>query len=82
LYYLYENHIPNGANKTSGDKIFIEFENGTVNTIHVIGSVEGQYFPEKMLEGREAMYNLDGFRWYPERPHRRECIIENYENRE
>jgi lipopolysaccharide export system protein LptA len=80
LYYLYENHIPNGANKTSGDKIFIEFENGAVSTIHVIGSVEGQYFPEKMLEGREANYNLDGFRWYPERPRRRECIIENYEN--
>ncbi len=76
LYYLYDNGEPNGANKTSGDQIIIDFEEGTVASIRVLRGVEGQYFPEQMLIKREDDYNLDGFRWFTNRPRRIGLSIE------
>jgi lipopolysaccharide export system protein LptA len=70
LYYLYDLNEPNGVNKSSGDSIFIDFINGEVDRIKIIGGVQGQYFPEKMIAKRESEYNLDGFRWYDNRPMR------------
>jgi hypothetical protein len=68
LYYLFDNREPNGANKSSGDRIFIDFVAGDVDRIKIVGGVQGQYFPEKMLSKHEQDYNLDGFRWYENRP--------------
>jgi lipopolysaccharide export system protein LptA len=68
LYYLFDNREPNGANKSSGDRIFIDFVAGNVDRIKIVGGVQGQYFPEKMLSKHEQDYNLDGFRWYENRP--------------
>jgi lipopolysaccharide export system protein LptA len=77
LYYLYEGAQPNGVNKSSGDRILIEFQDGTVDRIKIIGGVQGQYFPEKMIARRERDYNLDGFRWFDVRPRRRQLSIVN-----
>jgi lipopolysaccharide export system protein LptA len=78
LYYLFDNQEPNGVNKSSGDRIFIDFINDEVNRIKIVGGVQGQYFPEKMILKREQDYNLDGFRWYENRPVRQgEHIISN-----
>lgn len=81
LYYLFETSRPNGANKSSGDRILIEFLDGKVDRIKVVGGVQGQYFPEKMIAEREQNYNLDGFRWFDVRPRRRllQIINERYE---
>jgi lipopolysaccharide export system protein LptA len=68
LYYLFDNKEPNGANKSSGDRIFIDFVTGDVDRIKIVGGAQGQYFPEKMLMKHEQEYNLDGFRWYENRP--------------
>ena len=68
LYYLFDNKEPNGANKSSGDRIFIDFVAGEVDRIKIVGGVLGQYFPEKMIFKHEQDYNLDGFRWYENRP--------------
>ena len=68
LYYLFDNKEPNGANKSSGDRIFIDFVTGDVDRIKIVGGVQGQYFPEKMISKHEQDYNLDGFRWYDNRP--------------
>ena len=68
LYYLFDNKEPNGANKSSGDRIFIDFVQNDVNRIKIVGGVQGQYFPEKMINRHEQDYNLDGFRWYENRP--------------
>ena len=68
LYYLFDNKEPNGANKSSGDRIFIDFVADDVDRIKIIGGVQGQYFPEKMMKMHEQDYNLDGFRWYENRP--------------
>jgi lipopolysaccharide export system protein LptA len=70
LYYLYDRNEPNGANKSSGDRIFIDFIGGVIDRIRIIGGVQGQYLPEKMIAKHEPDYNLEGFRWYENRPER------------
>ena len=75
LYYLFDNKEPNGANKSSGDRIFIDFVNDDVDRIKIVGGVEGQYLPEKMILKHEMDYNLDGFRWYENRPKRQDVHI-------
>jgi lipopolysaccharide export system protein LptA len=70
LYYLFDNNEPNGVNKSSGDRILIDFIGSAVDRIKVIGGVQGQYFPEKMIFHREPEYNLDGFRLFENRPKR------------
>jgi lipopolysaccharide export system protein LptA len=70
LYYLFDNKEPNGVNKSSGDRILIDFIGSEVNRIKVIGGVQGQYFPEKMIIHREPEYNLDGFRLFENCPKR------------
>lgn len=70
LYYLYDDADPNGMNKSSGDRIIMDFSDGHIDRIKVIGGVQGEYYPEKMLLGREDDYDLDGFRWFPTRPKR------------
>ena len=75
LYYLYDNTTPNGVDKSSGDRIFIDFQNGEIDRIKIVGGVQGQYFPEKMIAKRESNYNLDGFRWLDNAPKRRGLFI-------
>lgn len=76
LYYLFDGIEPNGANLSSGDSIRILFVNKDLEEIRVYGGVQGKYFPEKMLEGKESSYNIDGFRWYPLRPLRKGTYVE------
>ena len=71
LYYLFDQGKANGANKTSGDHVTISFINGKIDKLKVIGGVEGQYFPEKMIKARESEYNLQGFNWREKRPGKR-----------
>ncbi len=70
LYYLFDNDQPNGVNKSSGDRIFIDFIDGNVDRIKIVGGVQGNYFPEKMILNKESEYNLDGFRLFTNRPKR------------
>jgi hypothetical protein len=53
----------------------MEFLNGQIDRIKVVGGVEGLFIPEKMLKNHEADYNLDGFRLYDNRPVRRGAMI-------
>ena len=75
LYYLFDQGDPNGANKSSGDRIIMEFQDGKVDQIRILGGVEGKYYPETMIAGREPEYNLEGFRWITDRPTRRHLDI-------
>jgi hypothetical protein len=68
VYHLYEDSLANGVNKTSGDHIVVSFTDGKVQSIRILGGVEGQYFPENMVEGREQEYALAGFHWRTNRP--------------
>lgn len=68
VYHVYEDSAGNGLNKASGDRIEMLFANGRAKSIRVAGGVEGQYFPEPMVERREREYRLPGFLWRDDRP--------------
>jgi lipopolysaccharide export system protein LptA len=68
LYYLYEDLALNGVRRESSDLIIIDFVDGKVKTIRSIRGVEGVYYPEKYVTGKESSYNLDGFDWRDDRP--------------
>lgn len=68
LYYVYDERALNGVRRESSDLIIIDFEDGKVQTIRSMNGVEGIYYPEKYVTGKEAGYNLDGFLWREDRP--------------
>ena len=68
LYHLYDDTVSNGLNRTSGDRILMRFADGKLSTITVVGGVEGDYYPENMVRGREREYRLPGFSWRVDRP--------------
>jgi hypothetical protein len=68
VYHLYEDSTGNGLNKTSGDRIIMGFRDGKVQWIKVVGGVEGDYYPENMVKGREQEYAIPGFLWRGGRP--------------
>jgi lipopolysaccharide export system protein LptA len=72
LYYYYDEGKANGVNASSGDKIIIHFVNGKVDNLRIYGGVEGKYYPEKMVRGKEGNFNLAGFRWEENRPRKKE----------
>ena len=74
LYHLYDDSVSNGLNRTSGDRILMRFADGKLSTITVIGGVEGDYFPEDMIRGREGEYRLPGFFWREDRPRQQQFM--------
>ncbi len=68
LYHLYEDSLGNGLNRTSGDRIIIGFEDGKVGSIRVVGGVEGQYYPENLVQGKESDFAIAGFHLHSNRP--------------
>jgi lipopolysaccharide assembly outer membrane protein LptD (OstA) len=80
LYYLFDGLEPNGVNRSSGDRILMEFVAGNIDRIKIVGGVEGKYFPERMIMNHEHEYNLDGFRWIPDRPKRKQLGLVNDSN--
>lgn len=70
LYYLFDGNALNGVRRESGDLIIIRFVDGEAETIHTIGGVEGTYFPEKFVTGKEETYNLEGFMLRDDKPAR------------
>lgn len=68
LYFLYGDSAGNGVNRTSGDAIIMQFDDGKPNTIHVAKGIEGTFFPENLLRRDELQYNLDGFLLRRDRP--------------
>lgn len=75
LYYLFDGDQPNGVNRSTGDRIVMDFVNRRIDQIRIVGGVEGKYFPETMIAGREGQYNLEGFQWITNRPQRRQLVI-------
>ncbi len=66
LYYLFDKQKPNGLNKSTGDRIVMTFDEGKIENIKVLSGVQGQYFPEKLVKGKEEQYTLEGFNWKEE----------------
>ncbi|MFI5252420.1 MAG: OstA-like protein [Bacteroidota bacterium] len=63
LYYTFDGDEPNGLNKTTGDHGTMTFFDKKIDRVKVTGGVEGQYYPEKMVKGKEIDYNITAFDW-------------------
>ncbi|MAT38615.1 MAG: hypothetical protein CL946_03310 [Ectothiorhodospiraceae bacterium] len=68
LYYLYDDRALNGVRRESGDRIIIDFEEGDGRWIRTHSGVEGTYYPERFVTGKETSYNLEGFYLRNDRP--------------
>jgi hypothetical protein len=74
VYHLYEDSLPNGLNKTSGDKIVMLWQHDVLtnkkklSAIKVVGGVEGQYVPENLVYGKESEFALARFVWNEAKP--------------
>jgi len=68
LYYLFDKGNGNGLNKSTCDQFKITFRDGRIDKINAISNVEGQYYPEKLVKGKEIDFNLPEFNWRENRP--------------
>lgn len=48
-YYIREKGRERGLNVTSGDRLFVFFENKEISRIQVIGGTEGKYTPQRLV---------------------------------
>ena len=69
IYFVFENEVtPNGANKSEGDIIILEFKEKKVEKVKIYGKPVGSYIPEQLLNPIEM--RLLGFRIRTEKPER------------
>jgi len=69
IYYTFEDSIPNGVNRASGEIITLYFNNKQVEKVKVIGKPKGTYFPENLINTSELL--LTGFKLRKDKPERR-----------
>jgi lipopolysaccharide export system protein LptA len=75
LYFLYDDTLANGVNKTSGDYLRMLFNDGRPHTITVSKGIEGTYVPENLVRRNGVPnYNLDGFVLRKDRPMLNEIV--------
>lgn len=72
FYRADDDDQPAGAVQTSADRITFYFEGGEVARISAVRGIEGTYYPEDQLP---SPFQLDGFRWMPERRPERAALL-------
>lgn len=77
IYYLYEDSTANGLTKSSAQDASILFNNKKVSTVKLFGSAASDYYPEKMVLGKERSFTLPGFNVIKNRPNKEE-MLKNY----
>jgi len=68
-----ENDSLNGAARTSGDRIVLHFDDGSVKRISVIGGTQTTYYREN--ENIPDPFELEGFQWTPNRRPTRSTLL-------
>lgn len=73
LYYIFETNEENekkanGVNFVSGDNVWIKFKDGKMHRIKIVGGIEGFYYPEELVAGKESSFNLEGFNYIKRKP--------------
>jgi hypothetical protein len=80
IYYLYEDSTADGLTKSSAQDASILFENKKVSTVKLFGSAASDFYPEKMVIGKERSFTLPGFNENTNRPIKNE-LLKNYVNK-
>ncbi|MCK9281092.1 MAG: LPS export ABC transporter periplasmic protein LptC [Melioribacteraceae bacterium] len=61
IYYLYDNGEGNGVLKSSGERMRIGFEDGSVGEVKLYGSPATEYYPDQKIVGNERDFLLPTF---------------------
>lgn len=75
IYYTYDGDDPNGLTKSSSQTATILFENKKVDQVRLYGAPVSEYYPEKLVAGKELSYTLPGYAYYADRP-TKEMLLE------
>ncbi len=68
IYFVYDNKEPNGANKSNGEIIILNFKDKVVSKVKITGTPKGTYYPENLINTAEL--RLLGFRLRTNKPKR------------
>lgn len=68
IYFVYENNLNNGVNRSDGDIIKLYFTDKKVDKVNIYGKPKGTYFPENLVNTDEQ--RLLGFRIRTNKPYR------------
>ena len=61
LYHVFDDSIYQGKNNSSGDTVIMNFKNGDLDRLQVIGGAEGRYTPDSIANDMDSpvIYNAD-----------------------
>ena len=76
IYYLYEDEKPNGLLKSSSQRAKMIFEDNAVIDVRLFQSVESEYHPENLVEGKEKDFTLPTFIVYDNKPNLKDILKE------
>ena len=74
IYYMFEDHTPNGLTKSSSESAIINFENRKVSAVRLYGSPSSEYYPENKVKGKELSFTLPGYVFHKNRPVKDELL--------
>ena len=74
IYYMFEDHTPNGLTKSSSESALINFEDRKVSAVRLYGSPSSEYYPENKVEGKELSFTLPEYVLYKNRPTKNELL--------
>lgn len=77
LYFLADNESKEGAARNSADTVQMNFDLGEIDEIIWLGGVQGEFFPENIIENSILEYYLPAFRWRTDKPRKRHLIEKN-----
>jgi len=77
IYFLYEDGKPNGLLKSSSQRAKMMFEENTVVDVRLFQSVESEFHPENLVQGKEKEFTLPNFIIYNNKPELKDLLKEN-----
>jgi len=80
IYYQYDEGRPNGLTKSSAQNAVINFADNKVEEIRMYGSPNSEFYPEKLVRGREDTFVLSKYVAFRKRPGK-ESMLKNISNK-
>lgn len=74
IYFQYDQSTPNGLTKSSSQNANILFEKNKVDQIRLYGSPNSEYYPEKLVKGKEDSFALAKYIGFKAKPIKEELL--------
>jgi lipopolysaccharide export system protein LptA len=75
LYFMAGEEGSDGTARNSCDTLIVRFDGKEADSIIWLGGVQGEYFPENLVEGKVKDYFLPGYRWSDSKPKKKILIM-------